>query len=85
MAAEQELTSANPAAVAKLTGIHELEREWLSGYAEGAIALREEVEAGAVAQANFIEISYFNKIMYENRTKTHWNPCMSKYILFLIL
>ena len=57
MAAEQELTSANPAAVAKLTGIHELEREWLSGYAEGAIALREEVEAGAVAQANFIEIS----------------------------
>ncbi|MCH7737193.1 MAG: CHASE3 domain-containing protein, partial [Chloroflexi bacterium] len=57
MAEEQELTSDNPAAVAKLRAIHDLEREWLTGYAEGAIALREEVEEGAVAQALFAEIS----------------------------
>ena len=57
MAEEQELTSDNPAAVAKLKGIHELEREWLTGYAEPAIALRREVEQGAVAQENFAQIS----------------------------
>jgi len=57
MAAEQVLTSDNPAAVATLSGIHDLGREWLTGYAEGAIALREEVESGVVAQANFAEIS----------------------------
>ena len=57
MAAEQELTSDNPAAVAKLKAVHDLEREWLNGYAEPAIELREEVEEGAAAQANFAEIS----------------------------
>ena len=57
MAEEQELTSDNPAAVATLQGIHELEQEWLNGYSVDAIALREEVEAGAVAQSNFAEIS----------------------------
>ncbi len=44
MAEEQELTSDNPAAVAKLKEIHEEEKEWLHGYAEPAIALRREVE-----------------------------------------
>ena len=57
MAAEQELTSDNPAAVANLKAIHALEQEWLTGYAEPAIALRAEVEEGALAQANFSEIS----------------------------
>ena len=57
MAEEQKLTSDEPEAVAILNEIHELEQEWLTGYAEPAIALREEVEAGAVAQANFAEIS----------------------------
>lgn len=59
MAEEQELTNDNPAAVAKLKEIHEMEREWLSGYAEPAFELREKIEAGAtaVAQANFAEIS----------------------------
>ena len=57
MAEEQELTSDNPAAVAKLKAIHDLEREWLTGYAEPAIELREEVARGAAAQENFAEIS----------------------------
>ncbi|MBC8281180.1 MAG: CHASE3 domain-containing protein, partial [Chloroflexi bacterium] len=57
MAAEQELTSDNPSAVAKLKAVHELEQEWLTGYSVPAIALREEVESGAVAQAHFAEIS----------------------------
>lgn len=57
MAAEQELTSDNPAAVANLKAIHALQQEWLNGYAHQAIALREEVEQGAVAQENFAQIS----------------------------
>ena len=57
MAEEQGLTFDNPAAVAGLRAIHDLEKEWLTGYAEQAIALREEVEEGAVAQANFAAIS----------------------------
>ena len=57
MAEEQELTSDNPAAVAKLKEVHNLEREWLTGYAEPAIELREEVEQGADAQKNFASIS----------------------------
>jgi len=57
MAEEQGLTFDNPAAVAGLRLIHDLEKEWLTGYAEQAIVLREEVEGGAVAQANFAAIS----------------------------
>ena len=59
MVEEQELTNDNQAAVAKLKEIHEMEQEWLSGYAEPAFELREKIEAGAtaVAQANFAEIS----------------------------
>ncbi len=57
MVEEQELTNDNQAAVAKLKEIHEMEQEWLSGYAEPAFELREKTEAGAVAQANFAEIS----------------------------
>ena len=57
MAEEQELTSDNPAAVAGLRAIHDLEREWRTGYAEQAIALRAVVEEGAVAQEHFEEIS----------------------------
>ena len=59
MVEEQELTNDNPAAVAKLKEIHEMEQEWLSGYAEPAFELREKIEAGAgaVAQANFAKIS----------------------------
>ena len=57
MAEEQGLTSDNPAAVANLRTIHDLEKVWLTGYAEQAIALREQVEEGAVAQANFAAIS----------------------------
>ena len=57
MAEEQELTSDNPAAVAKLKEIHNLEKEWLTGYAEQAIALREEVEEGVQAHEHFAEIS----------------------------
>ena len=57
MAAEQELTNDNPAAVANLRAIHALQQTWLTGYATQAIALREEIEQGAVAQENFAEIS----------------------------
>ena len=57
MVEEQELTNDNQAAVAKLKEIHEMEQEWLSGYAEPAFELREKTEAGAVAQANFAKIS----------------------------
>ena len=57
MAEEQDLTSDNPAAVAKLKGIHDLEQTWLTGYAAQAITLREEIEQGAVAQEHFAEIS----------------------------
>jgi len=57
MAGEQELTCDIPAAVAKLKMIHEEEREWLTGYAKGAIALREEVLEGAEAQVHFAELS----------------------------
>ena len=57
MAAEQELTSDNPAAVANLKAIHVDQQEWLHGYAEPAIALREEVEEGADAQKTFAEVS----------------------------
>lgn len=57
MEEEQKLTSDNPAAVANLKVIHDHQREWLTGYAEPAIALREEVERGVEAQAHFAEIS----------------------------
>ena len=57
MAAEQELTNDNPAAVANLRAILALQQTWLTGYATQAIALREEIEQGAVAQENFAEIS----------------------------
>ena len=40
MAEEQELTNDDPAAVAKLKEIHEMEREWLSGYAEPAFEIK---------------------------------------------
>ena len=43
MAQEQQLTSDNPAAVAKLQETHRMEQEWIHGYAERAIALRVEV------------------------------------------
>lgn len=57
MAEEQELTSDNPEAVAVLKEIKGLEEEWHLNYAEPAIALREEVEQGWVAQDHFREIS----------------------------
>jgi methyl-accepting chemotaxis protein len=57
MEAEQELTNDNPAAVATLQAIHDLQQEWLHGYAEPAIELRHEVEQGAQAQERFAQIS----------------------------
>ena len=57
MAEEQELTSDNPAAVAKLKEIATMKSEWLTNHAEPAIALRVEVESGSEAQAAFDQIS----------------------------
>lgn len=57
MEAEQELSNDNPAAVATLQAIHDLQQEWLHGYAEPAIELRHEVEQGAQAQERFAQIS----------------------------
>lgn len=57
MAEEQELTSDNPAALATLKEIHSLEQEWLNGYADPAIELREVVERGAEAQMHFAELA----------------------------
>ena len=75
MVEEQELTNDNQAAVAKLKEIHEMEQEWLSGYAEPAFELREKTEAGAVAQANFAKISARTivKKTRQNQGHTRWS------------
>jgi methyl-accepting chemotaxis protein len=57
MADEQELTSDNPAAVAKLKEIATMKSDWLTNHAEPAIALRVEVEGGSDAQKAFVAIS----------------------------
>jgi methyl-accepting chemotaxis protein len=57
MAAEQQLTSDDPAAVAMLTEIANEKSDWLTDHAEPAIALRVEVEGGFEAQRAFDVIS----------------------------
>ena len=62
MADEQQLTSDNPAAVAKLKEVATMKDDWLTEHAEPAIALRVEVESGSEAQAAFASAAQMDKL-----------------------